>query len=266
MKLAALSVAFGLLAGPVCVFADDLDDAYDALKQAQSSKDTAKIKTLAAAAHAAAKKYDAPAPADTDKEAYEARVKYAKEVDAYSEYALYTGAIQTRSADLINALEQQNPKSQYLDMPEAIVIELDTALSRKQTDRAVTLANRLIAAANKKAPEGVSAADWDKAKDSYLGRGYYVAGVSAAERNKYAEADRNLRSALPLIKGNNAMMGPALFYLGVVNYNLANMTANKAKMQEAAKFSEQAAAIPGPTQDQAYKNSMAMKAAADKMR
>jgi hypothetical protein len=44
------------------------------------------------------------------------------------------------------------------------------------------------------------------------------------------------------------------------------MTANKAKMVEAAKFSEQSAAIQGPTQDQAYKNAMAMKAAAEKMR
>src|SRR5579862_160858 len=116
MKLAALSTALVLLAGPAVMFADDLDDALQALKQAQPSKDPAKIKQLAAAAHAVAKKYEGPAPADADKESYEARARYARDVDTYSEYALYVAAIQDPRAavDLINTLEQQNPKSQYL--------------------------------------------------------------------------------------------------------------------------------------------------------
>ena len=99
-----------------------------------------------------------------------------------------------------------------------------------------------------------------------MGRAYFIVGSVACDRNQYLNADKNLRAALPLIKGNNGMLQPALFCLGVANYNLSNMTANKAKMVEAAKFSEQAAAIQGPLQDQAYKNASAMKAAADKMR
>jgi hypothetical protein len=275
MKIAVLSTALALAAGtlflPVTMLADDLDDALAAIKAAEPSKDPAKIKELAAAAHNIAKKYEAPAPADADKESYEARARYAKDVDHYSEYALYALAIQVRSdpktaVDLITTLEQQNPKSEYLDMPEALAIQADNAVSRKQTDRAIAIANRMIATANKKPPEGTSAADWDRTKGAALGQGYFIIGTSACERNKFAESDRNLRAALPYIKGNNAMMGPALFCLGVDNYNLANLTNSKAKMMEAAKFSEQAAAIPGPTQDQAYKNSIAMKQAADKMR
>jgi hypothetical protein len=251
--------------------ADDLDDALAALKQAEPSKDSAKIKELASAAHATAQKYQGAPPADADKESYEARARYAKDVDHYSEYALYAAAVQLRSEpqkamDLIVALEQQNSKSDYLEYPEAIAIQLDAAVARKQSDRAVALANRMIAAANKKAPDGIAAADWDRIKTATLAQGYFVVGTNACEKNQFAVSDRNLRAALPLIKGNNAMMGPALFCLGVVNYNLANMTASTAKMVEAAKFSEQAAAIPGPTQDQAYKNSIAMKQAADKMR
>jgi hypothetical protein len=262
MKLAALSVAFLLVAGPARIFADDLDDSYEGLKQAVTAKDYAKVKSLAAAAHTAAKKWEAPAPADTDKGSYEARAKYAKEVDAYAEYALYTAALQSPKdgPELIAALEQQNPKSQYLEEPGALYIQMETAVNRKQQDRAAALAGRLIAATGKKSD--LPAAD----KDAYLGRGYFIMGVTAAEHNKFLDADKNLRAALPLIKGNNAMLGPALFYLGVANYNLANLTASKAKMLEAAKFSEQAAAIPGPTQDQAYKNSLAMKDAAAKLR
>ena len=52
------------------------------------------------------------------------------------------------------------------------------------------------------------------------------------------------------------MLGPALFYLGVVNYQLAKTgkTPNKAALQDAARFSEQSAAIPGPFQQSAVKN------------
>jgi cytochrome c556 len=271
MKIAVLGSTLVLLAGalwtPACLRADDLDDALAALKQAEPSKDAAKVKELAAAAHATAKKYEGPAPADADKESYEARQRYAKDVDHYSEYALFALAVEKRSdpklaMDLINTLERQNPKSDYLEMPDALEIQVDSAVGSKQTDRAIALANRMIADANKKPPEGTTAADWERIK----GKGYYILGTTACERNKFAEADRDLRSALPLIKGNNGMLGPTLFCLGVVNYNLANLTNSKAKMLEAAKFSEQAAAIPGPTQDQAYKNSIAMKQAADRMR
>jgi hypothetical protein len=268
MKKATFCVALVLAAGSARMYADDLDDALQALKQAEPSKDAAKIKELAAAAHALAKKYQGPPPADADKESYEARARYAKDVDTYSEYALYALAIMDPkdSNDLIATLEQQNPKSQYLERPDALMIQMDNAAARKQNDRAVSLANRAVAAANGKMPEGVTAADWEKLKAATLGRSYFIMGTVACDRQQFAAADRNLRAALPYVKGNNAMSGPVLFCLGVANYNLANMTNNKAKMVEAAKFSEQAAAIPGPTQDQAYKNSIAMKAAADKMR
>jgi len=269
MKLFALSVGLLLVAAPVTVLADDLDDALAALKEAQPSKDAAKIKQLAAAAHATAKKWEtATPPSDADKENYEARARYAQEVDTYSEYALYALAVSDPkdAPDLTTALEQQNPKSKYLEMPDLLAVLADNALSRKQTDRALSYANRIIADAAKKAPDGIEAAEWERTKTAGLAKGYWTAGVILAEQQKFKDADRDLRAALPLIKGNNAMMGPALFYLGVANYQLSTMTNNKAKMVEAAKFSEQSAAIAGPYQDQAYKNANAMKAQADKMR
>ncbi|HUI81582.1 MAG TPA: hypothetical protein VLY24_26840 [Bryobacteraceae bacterium] len=270
MKQFALSVAFVLAAAPLAVRADDLDDALAAVKAAEPSKDIAKIKQAAAAAHEAAKKWEtATAPSDADKENYEARARYAKEVDTYSEYSLYALAIQSDSktaADLATTIEQQNPKSKYLEMPDLLVLQADNALNRKQTDRALSYANRIIADAGRKAPEGVTEADWERAKNAGLGRGYWTAGVILAEQQKFAVADKDLRAALPLIKGDNRLMGPALFYLGVANYNLSNMTNSKAKMLEAAKFSEQSAQIQGPYQDQANRNANAMKDQANKMR
>src|SRR5215469_2142609 len=138
MKFAVLTSALALAAGvsllPAPLLADDLDDALAALKQAEPSKDAAKVKELAAAAHTTARKYEGPAPADADKESYEARQRYAKDVDHYSEYALYALASQMRSnpnvaEDLINTLEKQNPKSEYLELPEALAIEADSAVA-----------------------------------------------------------------------------------------------------------------------------------------
>lgn len=256
MKRSILCVALLSLSVPCLVNADELDDAYAGLKEAVASKDAAKVKEEAAAAHAAALKWQGPPPADvTDKDAYTARGKYAEEVDMYSEYALYSVAIQSPAAkamDLINALEKQDPKSKYLNEPSVLSVQADYALGRKDTGKALALANKMIALGEK---DPVAAA-----------RGHWIAGVIQGEKQQYRDADKNLRAALPAIKGNNAMMAPALFYLGVANYNLAHALLSKTRMQEAAKFSEQCAAIPGPYQDQAYKNSMTMKTEAAQMR
>ncbi|MBZ5580003.1 MAG: hypothetical protein LAP40_25880 [Acidobacteriia bacterium] len=270
MKLSALGVALALIAGPTLAVADDLDDALAALKQAEPSKDPVKIKELVAALHAVALKTEAPPTPDvTDKDAYDARAKYAKEVDTRGEYALFAlaaGSAPATALDLIAALEKQNPKSQYLDEPEILAFQADSALSKNQLDRALGFANRLIAAGNRKAPEGEAAASWETRRNTALSRGYWTAGVIQGQKQLFKDADRNLRAALPLIKGNNAMMGPALFFLGVANYNIAKITLNKAKMQEAAKFSQECAAIAGPYQDQAYKNALNIKKEADAMR
>jgi hypothetical protein len=268
MRISALSVALILMAGTGVAVADDLEDAMAALKQAESSKDPAKIKQLAAAVHAAAQKMQAPPADNSDKEGFEARAAYAKEQDTYSEYALFALASQLRgqpaAPDLISTLEKQNPKSKYLDEPESLEIQTESALSRKQNDRALSFANRLIAAGNRK-PEG-AAGDWEARKNAALAQGYWTAGVIQADKGLLKDADRNLRAALPLIKGNNAMAGPALFYLGIVNYKIGQATLNKAKMLEAVKFSQDAAAIPGPQQEQASKNAYNIKTEADKMR
>jgi hypothetical protein len=306
MKLPVLGLAIVFLAGPAVAVADDLEDAVQSLKDAVAKKDVDAVKKLAATIRpmtAAIAAEAAPQGADEKKD-WEARAAYGKSTQLYVESAFYTVAVQSEPAvmvDLIATLEQQNPKSKYLNQaygaylvaldktgagakipaiaekglanfPEnedLLVYLTDTAMTRKppQNDRALSLANRLTATLSKRAkPEGMAAADWERKRNAALAHGYYIAGVLSAEKSLYVPADKNLRLALPLIQGQPAMQGPALFYLGMANYQLGKMTNNKAKVLEGAKFSEQSMAIPSPYQDQARHNSLIMKDDAAKMR
>jgi hypothetical protein len=304
MKMPALSLAIVLLAGPAVAFADELEDAVQSLKDAAAKKDVDAIKKLAATIRPMTAEIVAQAaPEDAEeKKAWEERVAYAKNTQAYVDGVIVATAVQSEPAvtvDLIAELEKDSPKSKALDQaygaylvalektgatakipvvaekgltnfPEnedLLLAMTETSMTKKQTDRALTYANRLTAVLSKHSkPEGVSAADWERKKNAALARGYWVAGVLSAEKGVWVAADKNLRADLPLIQGQPAMQGPALFYLGMANYQLGKMTNTKARVLEAARFSEQAMAIPGAYQDQARHNALVMKDEAAKMR
>jgi hypothetical protein len=304
MKLSVLSMMVLIVGAPAVGRTQDLETTYQNLKDAETKGDAVAVKKLAAETSALARKAAAEAaPEDADeKDAWTKRVQYAKDIDIQAEYALVDVALKSQPAttvDLLAALEVQNPKSKYLDEayanylyalsqsggtakipvvaekalanfpenPDLLLVMVNYCYSGKQSDRAQSFANRLVAAVMKRAkPEGVAEADWERQKSSSLGRGYWVSGIVSGEKNQYAAADKNLRAALPYIKGNDAMTAPALFYLGTANYNLGKMTMNKAKILEGAKFSDQCAAIPSALAEQAWKNSAIMKAEAGKMR
>jgi tetratricopeptide (TPR) repeat protein len=302
----AITLAFAVLLGidlPPGIL-DDLEKSFKSLQQAESNKDAAQVKKLAADVfRLAGQVTSASAPEDAaEKEAWTNRVSYVRDIQVRAEYALYVTAIQAPPAvtvDLMGTLEQGSPKSRYLDEGYAryflaltqtgagakipaiaekalanfpnnddlLLILADTAMNRKQSDRALGYARRLVAAVPKHAkPEGMSAADWDRKRNVSLGRGYWIAGIVLSEKTQYFEADKNLRAALPLVQGNDAMRAAALFNLGVANYQLGRTTLNKAQVIEAAKFSEQCAAISGPYQQQAWTNAAVMKREADRMR
>jgi hypothetical protein len=292
MKLPVLGLAIVFLAGPA-VAADDLEESVQSLKDAVAKKDVDAVKKLAATISpmtAGILAEAAPANADEKKD-WEAHMAYAKSTQLYVESAFYTVAVQSEPAvtvDLIATLEQQNPKSKYLNMaygaylvaldktgdkakiPEnedLLVYMTDAEMTAKRTDSALAYANRLTASLNKHSKaEGMAAGDWERKRSAALAHGYYIAGVISAEKGLYVPADKNLRAALPLIQGQPAMMGPALFYLGMANYQLGKMTNSKAKILEGAKFSEQSMAISSPYQDQARHNALVMKDEAAKMR
>jgi hypothetical protein len=243
------------------------------------------------------------APKDAaEKEEWSKRIAYYRDTQTFAEYALYSTAIQAPPedcVDLLATLEKLSPKSKYMDMAYPIYFQAltktgtaatipavaesalknlpenedllltlaEAALAKKESAKALTYAERLTGALSKHTkPEEIAEADWQRKRSAALGRGYYIAGMIYAERQQHVQTDRSLRAALPFIKGTDSMMAPALFYLGVANYSLGTLTNNKARVLEGAKFSEQAAAIKGDFSTQAWRNTQAMKDAAQKMR
>jgi hypothetical protein len=288
-----LTIALLSFGGLAC--ADELDDAYQQLKDASSKNDADAVKKWApesaklARAEAAKSK-----PEDMSAEDWTKRVEYAKGVDTFSEYALATAAAQpgmdsAKTIELVDALLVLNPKSTYLGQctpaylaalgkggadkqvagatkivagdpnNEDALYALAEGLYAKSPDRAFNYATKLVSVMKTKAkPEGVADADWQNKKSAFLGRGYYFAGIAGCGRQVWKDCDANLKAALPYIGKEPALNGPALFYLGMANYQIGKITTDRTKIQEGLKYSQQSAAIPGPTQQAAQRNVAAM--------
>jgi hypothetical protein len=141
------------------------------------------------------------------------------------------------------------------------------AAQKQQNDRAVSYAQRLIAALAKRSKSDVIPdAEWQKKKNGMLGSAHLASGVVYAAQTHYYRADQELRAALPLVKGDDTQTATALFYLGVADYQLGSTGLDKSKVLEAARFSQQCAAIKSQYQEQAAHNAQAMKAYATGMR
>ncbi len=266
--------------------ADDIDGAYTELKASQDAKKgAADIGKLAGAVLA----FAAKTPDDA----------HNKEVATQAEYALLTAGLTGTPAeqvDLFGQLETANPKSEYLpsafpyylaalaktapaklgpeidkaltnfpDNQDLLVAGANAAMQKQQADKALTLAGRALAAHPKK-PENVDQAAFDKSQATINGQMRWVSGVVQGTKNKFFECNRDLRASLPGIAGNNQLLGTAYFYLGICNYQLGRQIVNKAQVLEGQKFMEQSAAIPGPSQSQAFNNVALIKAEAAKMR
>ena len=305
MKLLTVSLVAILGAGLVPAAPFDIETSLAELKGAVEKKDPAAVKKLAAELSAQAREAAAEAtPADADeKEAWKTRVARAKDIDLYTEYAIYATGIQAEPAvmaDLLATLEQQNPKSKYLEdayglyfvaltksgsaakipgiaekalanLPanvDLLLVTTDNSYQAKRYDRAAALGTRLVAAAGRKTkPEGLPAADWDRKKSGLLGHGYFVAGMSYYLQNDFFNADRNLKPGLAYLKGGDeTTLANALYCLGVSDYNLGRQTLNKALMLEGANYSDQVAKMKSPLAQQAWSNAHKIRAEAEQMR
>ena len=277
----------------------DVESAYNKLKEAEGRKDLDGILEWAKKTSAAARLITAQAkPAGPDEqEAWKRDTDYASQVDTYTEYSLQA-AVTSGSAPpdkviaLTEALEAQNPKSQYLGLAygqylaalqktgqqakmvtvsekrlsadpsneELLLILADGYRSQKDNAKSTDYANRLVETMKAKAkPAAMPDADWETRKNKILAQGYWIAGINYGSQNQYKEADKNLRPALPLIQGQNELLGPALFYLGVANYNMAKPAKDKKLAADAVKFSDMCAAIKGPFQEPARKNALSIR-------
>ncbi|MDX2181517.1 MAG: hypothetical protein SFV18_18120 [Bryobacteraceae bacterium] len=220
---------------------------------------------------------------------------YARQVELYAEYALLNQANRAKDGaiaeSLAKKLAERNPKSQYLNGAESAAfnayrragqVEQAVAIAERSLARAPGNEEMLLVAADyymrkndtaktldyatklvetmpaKPKPEGVSQEDWDKRKATLLSTGNWLAGVSLATQNKFAPADKALREALPGLT-DEQMKAAALFHLGVANFRLAEANTDQKRIQDALRFSQEAAAIKGPYQANAAKNATAIR-------
>jgi len=290
MRLAVI----GLLALGGLVWAADLKDTYGSLKDAFEKKDYAQVKALAAETAKEAQDLSKEAqPSDASQmDAWKGRQQFAKEAEEYAEYALAVSASQASdpaiTIQLTDALIAQDPKSDQIDTAAPQYL---AALGKQGAAKAAAGANKILAgrpeneyaldavarnwsspgpalaAANKlvgvigrkKKPESMSEADWQKTRNDMLGSAYVSAGVLQAGASRWADADRNLKAALPLVGGNSTMLSYAYYYLGVSNYQMGKLTADKSKMQTGIQYTEKAVSTGGPMQGQASNNAQIMK-------
>jgi len=265
----------------------DMDAAYFALKAAVAKDDIAETKKWSGRTSESARKLVSSAkPPANDEDKHE--LEYDKQVDEYSEYALYVLALKAQpkeEVDLVDALIKQNPKSQYLPEiatsyfgalskagegakacpaaarmaveknAEAMLYAADCSWRGNKAEGVVSYAARATEAVNTRTKrEGVSDSDWAAQKAALLGTAGFYTGVGNALEMRWGPANRSLRAALPGVKGNQQLYPFALFYLGLSNYSLGKAVGDRAQMREGLNFFQQSAAIASPMQDQASHN------------
>ena len=288
----ALIVGLSCLLTAGLLTASELETKFQALQTAVSTSDPLQVKAAAVDVYGVAKQAAAEAEPAGENEfpAWKERVEYGRSIELQAEYALYTAALKAKAAtavDLFATLEQLNPSSKYLEdgyatyfadltqvgqsakiLPVAqkavarfprnadvLLVVADNALVRKQNDAAISYAKKITAAL---------AGTTDARKSAILGRGYYIAGIAEAQKNDFSPANRDLRAALPLLGNNEAMLGPALFYLGVTNYQLGKQLMDRNQIREAGKYSERAATMRTPFAAQAAENARIIKTELEK--
>ena len=227
---------------------------------------------------------------------WKADVDFAKEVQTHAGYGLYLATLRVtdraKHMELFETLDKEVPNSKYLselygvylgalaqggqnakvyeyagkalakdpNNEDVLAVMADGALARKQFDRAATYGTRLATVmATHPRPEGTPVGDWEARRSQMVGRGNWIAGISYVSLNRFAQADKCLRAALPLIKNDNGLMPAAVFNLGVADYNLARATHDKVMMKQALGFFEQAYQLGGQYGPLAGQNIVAVK-------
>lgn len=283
------SLALGEAA--LAVDPNQLDISYKNLKAGEGKKDPDLVKKWASQTSAIARKLlsDGKMPPD--------EADYARQVDIYTEYSLYSTALLLlnpfKTIELVDILERQNAKSQYLSKvygkyfnalrqigqseragmqaervaaadpgcEDALLIAAEYNLQKKnEPAKVIGYANQLTKLMETKTkPEGMADADWAKKKDQLEGLAFWMAGIAYSDGSQFEEADKSLRLALPHLK-DDQVTAVALFHLGTSNYKIAKARKDKARMQEALRFSELSASTKGPVQSQAQQNVKAIRA------
>jgi tetratricopeptide (TPR) repeat protein len=275
--------------------------AYNALQAAEKKKDHEAVLAWSARTAEAARKMLATKKPEDEEEAatWESEADYARQVIIRCEYSLYAAAVAATDPAaviaLAGALEQRHPESQYVPQvairhfaalqqlkeveksvalaertlekdksnPEMMLAAADYYMQgRKDLEKALSYAGMLAASAETmNTPPGMAAEAWEGRKRTLIGLGHWMQGMVLSEQKKWAPSDEAFRKALPYIAGNDDLLGPAYFFLGLANYNMSRAGKGNVKLrQEAIRFNELCAKIKGPYQRQAAKNLTAIHA------
>jgi tetratricopeptide (TPR) repeat protein len=275
---------------------EDVAAAHNCLKAAEAKRDVELIRRWSEQTSMVARRVkQSKSPDDpSEVEDWKAKVEYAKQVEQYTEYALYFAALQAKEPKLKNslmeALETRNPMSEYLaqlrtsqttvvrqvDIEEAVIAaeqqfkagqyDADLLLmvathymsKRRESEKVIAYSNKVIELVNQKGkPAEMSDADWDRKRKQMLGTSYWMSGLLYSTREQFAAADRALRNALPMLR-NSDMVAGALYHLGYVNYRLAE-GGERIRIHDAIRFTKECININSAVQAQAVENLKSMK-------
>jgi tetratricopeptide (TPR) repeat protein len=273
---------------------DEVEVAYNNLKAAEGKNDPdGVIKWSTETSRLARKEVASPKPGQGKDQ-----IDYAKQVDTYTEYSIFAISLKTtdpaKIVALVDSLEQRNPDSPYLSKAygrylnalrqtgqadkagaaaekeaqrdpsneDVLAFAADYNMRRKDMDKSLTYSTKLADLMQSKAkPEEITDADWQNKKTTLLGLAFWMQGVSYNGKNQFAQADKALRQALPLVKDDSLLQPVVLFQLGVADFQSGKASKNRAMMQDALKFSQQSAAMKSPVQADAQNNVKAISAA-----
>ena len=277
----------------------ELSAAHNCLKAAEAKKDLALVKLWSTqASQLARRNMQLKKPEfgdDSDVADWKAKIEYARQVEQYTEYALYFASLQSRDpkikSNLIETLEQRNPMSEYLaqmrtahttvirqvDIEEAVaaaesqfskgeynedllhMVATHLMQKRRSPDKVIEYSLKLVEmlrTASK--PEDLSDVQWEAKKRNMLGTSHWMIGLLYSTQNHYHLADKHLRIALPYLH-NSDMVAGAYYHLGYVNYQIAE-AGERIRIHDAIRFTKECMSINSAVQFQAGENLKAMKA------
>ncbi len=141
------------------------------------------------------------------------------------------------------------------DNEDALLVLTDGSMQKQQHEAVMRYAAQLInALGSKTKPTQYDEPAWQKKKATLLGRAHFKWRASAGARDLVQDGEAHLRAAQPLSGVDPAVTAPTRFYLGWSNYQLERTSGRREQLDEALKFTRQAAAIAGPVQAQARQN------------
>ena len=296
--IGVLYLLLAIGAGALCAAdTENLEEAVNALKAFEGKGDPAAIPMAQALHKAATEQLAQPKPEDEEEaQEWAEQQEYLKQVRSYAEFALMNQAAKATdpaaAVAAVEALIAANPQSAYLSQAgnaaflqlrqanqldrsvvlaerllpldpnnaEMLLVVADHYMKRNDSAKVLDYARRLVTLARNRAkPEELAPADWEARKATLVSAGLWMEGVTLATGNKFADANRTLREALPLLT-DEQMKAAALFHLGVANFRLgeSGRAPNLAQLQESLNFSAQCAAIKSPYSANCAKNALAV--------